>query len=156
MRRAARRDDSDKACVDAARAMGVHMEPLSAPGVPDYAWAFGGRVGWMEVKRPKAKGEKASKMTTAQVKFHQRWERAGVRIPVVETPDEVRGYFAWEEFRTYRDFPWDGYTAEERDRELAVTAFQPPGAPPPTARRAHAASPARPGGSPRGTPDPSD
>ena len=69
------------------------------------------------------------RIKTAQVDLHSAWEAAGCPIPVVTSPDEAVRVMAclagdhtvpWIRPRTYRDFPWEGHTAEQKAKRLAV------------------------------------
>jgi hypothetical protein len=88
------------------------MQHLSAPGWPDYGWAFRGKMGLLEVKKPDHRGKKPA-MQCAQVLFHARWEAQGVIIPVVQDPSEAYRAILWEvrdgqgvRGRSFREFRW--------------------------------------------------
>ena len=125
MRRAARRDENEAAIVAALQSLGWHVTKVSAPGFPDLVCIRRGQVVHVEVKMP------GGKMERAQVDLHEAWERAGLRIPVVSSPrqlDWVGEPGWWLGANTYRDFPWEGHTAEQKAQRLATSsATAPPG-----------------------------
>lgn len=114
MRRAARRDANEGRIVAALRAEGWVVEQVSSAGHPDLLLTRRGLVDVMEVKQ-----YAHSPMTPAQVVVHARWERGGCRIPVVTDEVEAIEVLAGKRPpRTYRDFPWEGVTGEEKARRL--------------------------------------
>lgn len=127
------RDTGEDGIAKVLRANGVHLEQLSMVGWPDWAWVYRGLLGFLEVKRKPGKGEKKAAMTRAQVNWHERLERHGILVPVAQTPEEAlecirqladpKNFVPLETapLRTYRDFPWEGYTAEQKARRLALS-----------------------------------
>jgi hypothetical protein len=116
MRRAAKRDANEPAIIEVLRAAGYVVEQISGAGLPDLLVSKGGGVDVLEVKQ-----EDVSGMTLAQVRVHERWERSGCRIPVVTDGQEAVEVLAGSrKARTYRDFPWDFCTKEERAKRLQV------------------------------------
>lgn len=122
MRRAAKRDANEAGIVKGMRAHGCWVGLVSGAGLPDLLWAFSCYEGVMEVKEP------TGYMTEAQVRVHQAREAAGCTIPIVENLEEamaivretMRGGHPGRGFRTYRDVPWEGHTAEQKARRLAA------------------------------------
>lgn len=90
-RRAARRDQSEAAIVEAFRAAGCHVLRHSATGEPDLiVWRGDGRfLALVEVKRTRAHGDRQGRatLTPAQVKWRASW---GGPAPIrVETPEQA-------------------------------------------------------------------
>lgn len=106
--------------MDSLEAGGAYVEKVSAPRLPDLFVILRSCGYWLEAK------SKGGSMTEKQVELHEEWERKGVRIPVVSTPDEAWQALQGGPFRTYRDFPWDVPEAERR-RRLALTTASAPG-----------------------------
>ena len=88
MRRAAKVDDNQREIVAALRACGATVRDLSrvGEGCPDLLVGFRGRNLLIEVKRPKAKGQRAGTTTPAQDTFLGEWRGHAV---VVWTVDEA-------------------------------------------------------------------
>lgn len=124
MRRAARRDENEPDIVAALQALGWHVTKVSAPGFPDLVCIRPEQVVHVEVKMP------GGKMERAQVDLHEAWERHGVQIPVLTRPEDAMWIEPGPLFRTlksYRDFSWEGYTAEQKARRLAASSATKPG-----------------------------
>lgn len=121
MRYAARKDENHVAVVTYVEAHGWAHERVSQKGFPDEVFLKDGWVIPVEIK------SETGAMEDAQVKLHQRWERAGVRVPVVTSGVEcVRALEQYcgrlpGVYRTYRDFPWEGVQEAERRKRLALT-----------------------------------
>lgn len=75
MRRAARRDENEPEIVGALEGIGVAVQRLNAPGVPDLLCYYRGRYFLVEVIAPeKAKRHRRTDgLTRAQVEWHGRW-----------------------------------------------------------------------------------
>lgn len=115
MRRAARKDTNHDEVVEFMVAHGWAHERVSQTGFPDEIFLRPGQVRPVEIKT-----ERGS-MEAAQVELHQRWERAGVRIPVVTSGEECLAVLSGHRApRTYRDFPWEGISDAEKRRRLAL------------------------------------
>jgi Holliday junction resolvase len=80
-RRAARRDANEAEIVEALRAAGAKVWPISGPGIPDLLVAYQGRFLLLEVKT------RAGKPTRAQIQFASEVEDCPVFI--VRTPAEA-------------------------------------------------------------------
>lgn len=83
MRHAAKRDLTEPAIVAALEAHGVTVFRVSDAGIPDLLCAYRGQWVVMEVKSP------GGGLTKAQKAFVSKSASAGVRIPVVQTPEEA-------------------------------------------------------------------
>lgn len=90
MRRAAKVDGNQAEIVNALRAVGAEVQDLSGvgQGVPDLMVAYRGRNYLIEIKRPKAKGQKAGALTDPQKKFFARWLGRG-QAAVADTVDDA-------------------------------------------------------------------
>jgi hypothetical protein len=79
MRRAAKRDATEPAIIDALQRAGCRVQPLSQDGVPDLL--VRGPKGWalLEVKSP------GGRLTPAQ----RQWRQTYGVVPIVQTPDEA-------------------------------------------------------------------
>lgn len=99
-RRAARRDESEQAIVDALSAVGFYVERLSAEGLPDLLiWRRGGPFLLCEVKtvRPTSEGG-SNPHTPAQVAFFEASEgcpRFTARDPSEAVYEAQRLHLAW-------------------------------------------------------------
>lgn len=80
-RRAAKRDENEAGIIDALRAVGCTVTPLSGTGVPDLLVGHRGTTLLLEVKMPR-KG-----LTDAQAVFHASWK--GAPIHIVTSADEA-------------------------------------------------------------------
>lgn len=88
MRTAARRDDNHRAIAQALEAAGCSVCDLAAVGrgCPDLLVGFRGCNTLIEIKRPKAKGQREGKLTGPQGQFHAGWRGP---LFVVKTVDEA-------------------------------------------------------------------
>lgn len=79
MRRAAKRDSTEPAIIDALQRAGCLVQPLSQDGVPDLL--VRGPKGWalLEVKAP------GGRLTRAQVQ----WRQTFGTVPIVQTPEDA-------------------------------------------------------------------
>jgi hypothetical protein len=84
MRRAAKRDDNERAIIDTWERLGAYVEPVSGPGLADTLVHHKGQLFRAEVK-----GAKRG-LTTRQVEnFTKAW-MAGVNTFIVLTPDDAK------------------------------------------------------------------
>lgn len=88
MRRAAKIDVNQPEIVEALKSAGATVRSLAAvgEGFPDLAAGFRGRTFLLEVKRPKAKGQRAGELTEDQERFFEEWRGQAV---VVRNPEEA-------------------------------------------------------------------
>ena len=88
MRRAAKVDANQAEIVEALRDAGASVRVLSSvgEGVPDTLIGFRGRNFLLEVKRPKARGQRAGTTTKPQDAFIAAWRG---HVAVVRTPEEA-------------------------------------------------------------------
>jgi hypothetical protein len=113
MRRAAKRDANEPNIINSLRAGGWTVTQLSGKGLPDLMCMKDGEVHFAEVKMP------GGKMETAQVDLHEEWERAGVPVAVVTSPEDPFFGGSCGRTRTYRDFPWEKHTPAQKAARLA-------------------------------------
>ena len=87
-RRAARVDANHAEIVDALRRAGCAVLDLSAvgKGCPDLLVAVGGKQQLIEIKRPKAKGQRAGELTPDQREFIAQWPAS---IAVVDSAERA-------------------------------------------------------------------
>jgi hypothetical protein len=91
MRRAARRDDNEKAIVDALRAAGAFVWFLDAKGVPDILCGFRGRFLLLEVKAPAGPkgGTSHRELRPSQEKFFEVCRSKRLPVFVVRSAEEA-------------------------------------------------------------------
>lgn len=90
MRRAAKVDANQAEIVGALRSVGAQVLDLSrvGQGCPDILVGFRGKNHLLEIKRPKAKGEAAGRLTEDQLRFMAGWIGRG-QAAVVRTVDDA-------------------------------------------------------------------
>ena len=90
MRRAAKVDINQREIVSALKRIGAEVQNLSrvGDGCPDLLVGFRGRNFLLEVKRPKAKGQREGTTTDAQDEFFSRWSGRG-QAAIVKTVDDA-------------------------------------------------------------------
>ncbi len=81
MRRAAKRDDTERAIVDHLRSLGYSVMQISGPGLPDLAVGRAGKTHLLEVKSP------GGRPTSAQRETMRSW--SGSPIWTVRSPAEA-------------------------------------------------------------------
>jgi hypothetical protein len=88
MRTAAKVDENQILIITALRTIGATVQNLSGvgKGCPDLLVGFRGKNFLLEVKRPKAKGQRAGATTEAQKAFISRWRG---QYAIVSTIDEA-------------------------------------------------------------------
>lgn len=93
MRRAAKIDQNHREIVDALRRAGVSILDLSAVGrgCPDLLCCRGELTRLMEVKRPKAKGQRAGTLAPAQIAFRAAWPAEIAVVDSVESAIAAMG-----------------------------------------------------------------
>lgn len=96
MRRAAKVDDNQREIVAALRRAGATVRDLSrvGEGCPDLLVGFRGRNWLVEVKRPKATGQRAGRTTPAQDEFLAGWRGHAVVVWTVEEALQAIGALA--------------------------------------------------------------
>lgn len=87
---AAKVDDNQHEIIATLRQVGAEVLDLSrvGKGCPDLLVGFRGQNFLLEVKRPKAKGQRAGTTTTAQDAFFLRWHGRG-QYAIVRSPNEA-------------------------------------------------------------------
>ncbi|MCL1888902.1 MAG: hypothetical protein FWF99_00155 [Desulfovibrionaceae bacterium] len=88
MRRAAKTDANQAEIIQALRRVGAEVLDLSrvGQGCPDLLVGFRGRNYLLEVKRPKAKGQRAGTLTPDQERFFSEWRG---QVAIVRTVDDA-------------------------------------------------------------------
>jgi hypothetical protein len=82
VRRAAKRDDSERAIIDVLESLGARVQPLSGPNLPDLlVLTRGGNLQLIEVKTGKAK------LKPGQVAFAKLWP-----VLILRTPEEAASW----------------------------------------------------------------
>ena len=86
-------DKGQKAIVDALRACGALVWPVSSSGIPDLLVGFRKRYCFLEVKAPVGvqggKSKAGQKLSEAQERFRQASVAAGLPFFTVRTPEEA-------------------------------------------------------------------
>ena len=88
MRRSAKVDSNQAEIVQALEAVGASVRSLAAvgQGFPDLACGFRGKTYILEIKRPKAKGQREGTLTPDQKRFFSEWRG---QAAIVQTADEA-------------------------------------------------------------------
>ena len=89
---AKKRDANQSPIVDALRdiGVGVYDSSQSGNGLTDLICIFRGKVYLLEVKNPEGRG---SRLTPAQVDFHQLCRMHGYEVRIVETVEQAMAVF---------------------------------------------------------------